>query len=317
MQGLKADGTRPLRISLCASDALQEEWLSALRAALPLAEVACWHSAAPPADYALVWKPPQAFFDTQTALQAVFNMGAGVDALLALRMPADLQLIRLDDAGMAVQMAEYVCHFLLRHFRGFDGYAADMQQRHWVSRAPQDRADFPVGILGLGALGARVAQAVQAFEFPVNSWSRTPKALPQVRSFVGTAQLGDFLAASRVLVCLLPLTAQTQGILNAATLSQLPKGAYLINVARGAHLVEADLCRLLDQGHLVGAALDVTQTEPLPAAHAFWRYPQISLTPHIAACTLPAQSIAQIVGKIAALEAGQAVQGVVQRAQGY
>lgn len=314
-----------MRISLCVSDSGMDElllaWQAALQTALPQAglqaQVAVWQPGAPLADYALVWKPPQAFFDAQTQLKAVFNMGAGVDALLALRIDPKLPLIRLDDAGMAAQMAEYVCHFLLRHYRAFDAYEADMRQGQWTFRAPRERADFPVGIMGLGALGSRVAQAALDLEFPVNGWSRTPKAMPGVRCFSGAQALPAFLAASKVLVCLLPLTEETRGLLNRATLSQLQRGAYLINIARGAHVVEDDLLALLASDHLAGAALDVVQTEPLPLGHAFWTHPKIVLTPHIAACTLPAESIAQIVRKIVALQAGQAVQGVVLRTRGY
>lgn len=314
-----------MRISLCVSGSGMDElllaWQAALQTALPQAglqaQVAVWQPGAPLADYALVWKPPQAFFDAQTQLKAVFNMGAGVDALLALRIDPELPLIRLDDAGMAAQMAEYVCHFLLRHYRAFDAYEADMRQGQWTFRAPRERADFPVGIMGLGALGSRVAQAALDLEFPVNGWSRTPKAMPGVRCFSGVQALPAFLAASKVLVCLLPLTEETRGLLNRATLSQLQRGAYLINIARGAHLVEDDLLALLASDHLAGAALDVVQTEPLPLGHAFWTHPKIALTPHIAACTLPAESIAQIVRKIVALQAGQSVEGVVLRTRGY
>jgi len=169
----------------------------------------------------------------------------------------------------------------------------------------------------LGVLGARVAQALTHFEFPVNGWSRTPKVLPGVRGFAGAAQLDDFLASSRVLVNLLPLTPDTTNILNRDHLSRLQSGGYLINVARGAHLVDEDLLALIHSGHISGAMLDVFRTEPLPADHPFWREPKITLTPHISARTLREESIAQIVGKIDALQRGQAVVGVVSVARGY
>jgi glyoxylate/hydroxypyruvate reductase A len=155
------------------------------------------------------------------------------------------------------------------------------------------------------------------FEFPVLGWSRTAKALPGVRCLAGDAQFGDFLAATRILVCLLPLTPGTRGIMNAGNLSRLMPGGYVINVARGAHLVDEDLIALLDSGHLAGAALDVFRTEPLPAQHPFWRHPKITLTPHTSARTLRDESIAQIAGKIRGLERGEPIAGVVDRERGY
>jgi glyoxylate/hydroxypyruvate reductase A len=265
----------------------------------------------------LVWAPPQRFLDEQAGLKALFNIGAGVDALLRLRVPPQLLVVRLDDAGMAVQMADYVCHAVLRHFREFDAYQADMAQGHWTYRGPRNRADFPVGIMGLGVLGQRVAQALQGFEFPVHGWSRSPKTLTGVQCHAGAGQFDDFLAATRILVCLLPLTAETRDIMRFETLSKLRPGGYVINVARGAHLVDDDLLALIDSGHLAGAALDVFRTEPLPAAHPFWQHPKLSLTPHTSARTLREESIAQIADKIRALQAGRTVAGVVDTGRGY
>ena len=171
--------------------------------------------------------------------------------------------------------------------------------------------------MGLGVLGQRVAQALRHFEFPVNGWSRTPKAVGGLQTFSGADQFDAFLAASRVLVNLLPLTVDTIDIMNQRSLSRLQPGAYVINVARGAHLVEGDLLALLDSGNLAGATLDVFRTEPLPPAHPFWRHPRITLTPHASARTLRETSIAQIAAKMAALERGEQVVGLVDVAQGY
>jgi len=294
-----------------------EPWLAALRAALPQAQIDVWTPGAPPGDYAVVWAPPQQMLDEQPQLKAVFNLGAGVDALTQLKLPPGVKLVRLDDAGMSVQMAEYVVHALIRHFREFDGYAADVANGKWSFRKPRLREEFPVGIMGLGVLGQRVARAVQAFEFPVVGWSRSPKQVHGVRCYAGSEQLPEFLAETRVLVCLLPLTPETQGILNRDTLAQLQPGGYLINVARGAHLVEEDLIPLLDAGQLAGAALDVFRQEPLPAGHPFWRHPKITITPHTAARTLRDESVAQIVSKIARLERGESIAGIVDPSKGY
>ena len=306
-----------MRVALCCTDTKPEPWLAGLRAALPQASVENWAPGSSQADYAVVWAPPQRFVDEQHSLKALFNIGAGVDALMALQIPPSIQVVRLNDAGMSVQMAEYVCYAVMRHFREFDGYEADVKQGKWSYRKPRSRADCPVGIMGLGVLGQRVARAVAQFEFPVLGWSRTPKQIDGVRCFSGTEGFAPFLAATQVLVCLLPLTPDTRDILNTATLSKLRVGAYVVNVARGAHLVDDDLIAQIDSGHLSGATLDVFRTEPLPAAHAFWKHPKITLTPHTSARTLREESIAQIAGKILTLERGEPVAGVVEPGRGY
>ena len=307
----------PFQISFCCANTDPEPWLAGLHAALPQAQVSVWQPGAPAADVAVVWQPPQQFFDEQPQLNAIFNIGAGVDALMKLRLPPQAVVVRLEDAGMAVQMAEYVCQAVIRHFRDLNAYADDARAGHWTYYKPRQRRDFSVGVMGLGVLGARVAQALAHFEFPVNGWSRTPSALDGVRSFSGAAQLDDFLASSRVLVNLLPLTPDTTNILNRAHLSRLQPSGYLINVARGAHLVEDDLLALIHSGHLSGALLDVFRTEPLPADHPFWREPKITLTPHTSARTLREDSIAQIAGKIGALLRSEALAGIVDPVRGY
>jgi glyoxylate/hydroxypyruvate reductase A len=338
-----------MRVTFCCTNTAPEPWLHGLRAALPDADVTLWEPGASAADYAVVWAPPQQFFDEQAQLKAVFNIGAGVDALLKLKLPPKALIVRLDDAGMSVQMAEYVCHAVIRHFREFDAYEADTRQGKWSFRKPRERADFPVGVMGLGVLGQRVARSLAQFEFPVNGWSRSPKVpracvtecfaqvkeepakragdteqnvlshrlVDDVKCFSGADGFKDFLAASRVLVCLLPLTPDTRDIMNHDHLSRLRPGGYVINVARGAQLVEEDLLALLDSGHLAGATLDVFRTEPLPAEHPFWKHPKITMTPHTSARTLRSESIAQIAGKMKALQRGEPVAGVVDVGRGY
>jgi glyoxylate/hydroxypyruvate reductase len=268
------------------------------------------------ADIAVVWKPTQAFFDVHTRLSHVFAAGAGVDALLKLRLPASAQVVRLEDAGMGAQMAEYVSYGVLRFFREFDVYESQAQRRTWQAREPQRRSDWPVGILGYGALGQPVAQALQAMGFPVQAWARSAKPDAGVRVYTGAQQLGEFLRATRVLVCMLPLTPETRHIIRAETLAQLPRGACLINVARGGHVHESDLIAALDSGHLQGALLDVCDTEPAPSDHPLWSQPRITLTPHIAAATLREESIAQIARKIGQLSRGEPITGVIGAA-GY
>ena len=306
-----------MRITFCCTNTQAAPWLAGLRTALPQASIEPWQPGAVSADYAVVWAPPQSFLDEQTQLKCIFNIGAGVDALLKLRLPFKAKVVRLDDAGMSAQMAEYVCHAVIRHFREFDGFAADVAQGIWSFRKPRRRAEFSIGVMGLGVLGERVAKALASFEFPVNGWSRSVKVIEGVRCFTGRQQLDAFLAATHVLVCLLPLTLDTRDIMRLETLARLKPGGYVINVARGAHLVDEDLVTLIDRGHLSGATLDVFRTEPLPQGHPFWHHPKITVTPHTSARTLRDESIAQIVGKIQALERGEPVAGIVEPGRGY
>ncbi|MEO8248481.1 MAG: glyoxylate/hydroxypyruvate reductase A [Burkholderiales bacterium] len=304
-------------ITFCATHTKADAWIAALRNALPNATVEEWQPGAPQADHAVVWAPPQQFLDEQPRLKGIFNMGAGVDALLKLRLPEGAVLVRLDDAGMSVQMAEFVCHAVIRHFRELDVYAAEEANAKWAFRKPRRRADFTIGVMGLGVLGQRVAEALNIFEFPVRGWSRSPRHLPHVECFAGAEQFAGFLAGSRILVCLLPLTSETTNIMNRKALSQLPQGGYVINVARGEHLVDDDLIALIDSGHLAGAALDVFRTEPLPAEHPFWAHPKITVTPHTSARTLRDDTVAQIATKIEALQRGEPIRGIVDRGRGY
>lgn len=309
-----------MRVLFHAPDTRPAPWVERLRAGLPGATVQAWQPGEDPiaqADYAVVWSPPQALADGHPGLKAVFNLGAGVDALLAVRWPEATALIRLDDAGMAVQMAEIACEAVIRHFRELDAFGAQAREGVWKRRAPRRRAEWPVAVLGTGVLGQRVAQALASFEFPVNGWSRTPRHLPGVTGFHGEEGLAACLAASRHVVCLLPLTPATEGILCRAHLQRLRPGGLVINLARGAHLVEEDLLALLDQGHLDGAVLDVFREEPLPSGHAFWRHPRIRVTPHVAAQTLRDESLDQIVRKMLAFDCGEPVAGRVDPRRGY
>ncbi|MBS7807596.1 glyoxylate/hydroxypyruvate reductase A [Variovorax sp. PCZ-1] len=304
------------KLAFCCPTIDAQPWADAMAKALPEAQIQIWPDCTEQADYAITWAPTQAFFDAQPQLKAVFALGAGVDGLLKLRLPESLAVVRIEDGGMAAQMQDYVTHALLRHVRRFDQYAQDIRAGKWIQYPAQDHASFPVGILGLGELGSKIAERVRDIGFPVVGWSKSPKTMEGIRCFSGE-ELYKFLSMSRVLVCALPLTPHTQDILNEQHLSLLKPGAYLINIARGAHLVEEDLLKLLASGHMAGACLDVMRTEPAPANHPFRSHPQITLTPHISAMTLLAPSIAQISQKIMSLRNGQAITGVIQRGRGY
>ena len=295
-----------------------DAWRTALASALPDAAIAVWPDAPAEPDYALVWKPPAELFARVRPAKAIFNLGAGVDVLLAVpTLPAGVPVIRLEDAGMAAQMAEYVALAVLRVYREADVYAAQQREGRWQPRPRIAKSAFGVGILGFGVLGYAVADALASFGFPLCAWSRDRKSSPGVESFAGRAELRPFLAASRVLVCLLPSTPETRGLLDHAALEALPRGAHLINVARGEIVVDEDLVAALDRGHLAGATLDVFRQEPLPSGHPFWHHPRITLTPHASAVTLVEDSVLQVVGKIRRLERGEPVTGIVDRARGY
>ncbi|MBL8383167.1 MAG: glyoxylate/hydroxypyruvate reductase A [Burkholderiales bacterium] len=293
--------------------------MAALAQALPEARVHDWAAGGAPAcDYAVCWKPPAAFFAGQRRLKAILNIGAGADAVLAdTNLPLDVPVVRLDDAGMGAQMEEYVAWCAFHFLRRMDDYARAQRDALWDRLPPRARGAFPIGIMGLGVLGARVAAFMRDLGFPVRGWSASPKAIAGVECFAGPQALAAFLAPVRLLVCLLPLTDATRGILNRETLGMLPRGAALVNIARGGHLVEADLIALLDDAHLAGAVLDVFPVEPLPAASALWRHPRVVVTPHVSAMTLVEESMQQIAAKIRALEQGRPVVGVIDRARGY
>ena len=294
-----------------------EVWCAQLAAALPEARTEVWTSGSPPADYALVWQPDPAFFPEQPHLKAIFNAGAGVDALLKLDLPEGVPLVRLEDAGMGAQMAEYAAFAALRYYRGFDRYAEQAHRGEWVPHAPPRLAEWPIGILGYGVLGRQVAKTLSGFGFTVHGWKRKPDAESDVQLYCGSDQLADFLRATRLLICLLPLTPATHEIINRHTLAWLPQGACMINLARGGLVNEADVLAALDSGHLAGLTTDVCCPEPAPTDHPFWRHPKVLLTPHCAAITLRENAIAQIAGKIRALEAGQEINGIVDKKRGY
>jgi len=300
------------------------EWLQDFSRALPEADLREWQPGdTAPADFAVVWRPPREMLAGRNDLRAVFNLGAGVDAILALEqahpgtLPRNAQVVRLEDTGMAAQMAEYVTHAVLRYMRRFDEYARAQTEHRWQVLDPHPRATFTVGVLGLGVLGTHVAKALVSFGLPVRGYSRSAKQIDGVKTYAGEAQFDAFLDNLKVLVNLLPHTPDTHDVLNARTFGSLANGAYLINVARGAHLVEQDLLESIARGQIAGATLDVFREEPLPPDHPFWQEPRITMTPHISALTLREDSVAQIARKIEALQRGEPIGGVVDLARGY
>ncbi|WP_323016530.1 glyoxylate/hydroxypyruvate reductase A [Castellaniella sp.] len=295
------------------------EWVAALQQALPEHQVRLWDACQPrgQADAAVVWAPPADLFAHEPQLKHLFNLGAGVDALLQIPdLPADITLVRMEDGGMAVQMAEYVLHYLIRESRDLGQYADLQAQARWQPLEDIDRDAWTVGVMGGGVMGARIAQVCAALDYPVAVWSRSGRPVAGAQSY-GQDELADFLARTRVLVNALPLTADTQGILSRAVFDQLRPDAYLINIARGDHLVESDLLACLDSGRLRGAALDVFSCEPLPPGHRFWSDRRIRVTPHIAGASLMSLTVQQIAGKVRAVVRGEPITGIVDRMRQY
>ncbi|HEY4466330.1 MAG TPA: glyoxylate/hydroxypyruvate reductase GhrA [Klebsiella sp.] len=298
-------------------------WIAELEKQLPGSRVREWKSGDnQPADYALVWHPPVEMLQGRE-LKAVFALGAGVDSILSkLRehpemLPLSTPLFRLEDTGMGLQMQEYAVSQVLHWFRRFDDYQALKQEARWQPLEEYQREDFTIGIMGAGVLGAKVAEALQSWGFPLRIWSRSRKFWPQVTSFAGDEELSAFLSGTRVLINLLPNTAETGGIIDRVLLSQLPDNSYVLNLARGVHVVEDDLLAALDSGKLKAAMLDVFSREPLPEESPLWGHPRVAMTPHVAAVTRPLEAIAYIAKTISQLERGETVSGQVDRQLGY
>lgn len=270
------------------------------------------------ADFAVVWKPSTQLFVDQPHLKAIFNIGAGVDGIDFSQIPSTVPVYRVEDAGMAVQMAEYAVYGALLATQRFHPYVLAQQKKIWHKNAPIYRDQWPIGVMGFGQIGQKVAQVLSALGYPVSTWVRSPRSrIDEIDVFYGQDQLKSFLSKSRILINVLPLTAETEGIINADNLSQLPANSFFINMARGPHVIDEDLIAALDSDHLTGALLDVFHTEPLPPEHVFWTHPKIYITPHISGVSLRQQTAQQISSKINAFLQNQPVSGLVERERMY
>jgi len=270
--------------------------------------------------YLVAWGPPKTLFEQAPNLKAAFSLGAGVDHLLkADGLPADLDIYRIEDAGMGIQMAQY-CRHEVEHFRLLNWrYQLQQQTKEWVEHTARQPEEITVGILGFGVLGQQVAQMLVGDGYQVVAYRRSGdnETVKRTRVFAGQDQFNAFLNASEVLVLLAPATPDTHHIINKNSLAQLPKGGWLINVGRGELINDDDLLAALRSEHLAGATLDVFQTEPLPADHPFWTHSTLRITPHISAVTRTDPSMQQIVKNILALESGEKPTGRVERDRGY
>jgi glyoxylate/hydroxypyruvate reductase A len=284
------------------------DWQAELGKLLPELDLRIWPNLGDPTEIsaALVWRPPPGLLDQLPNLKAILSLGAGVDHILAdPTLPPGIPILRLVDPYMTVAMSEYVQLQVLRLHRQDPAYLVQQHARVWRPRPQPNAAARRVGVLGLGVLGGDAALRLKVLGFDVAGWSRTERKLASIPSFHGADGLAALLTRSEILVCLLPLTPETAGILDARLFARLPKGAAVVNCARGGHLVEADLLDALDNGQISAAVLDVFRDEPLPQQHAFWRHPRILITPHVAAATHPATAAVAVADNLRRLREGR------------
>jgi len=295
-------------------------WAEALAASYPELKTYNWPYDGDPAkiDYALVWQPPKGELKRYKKLKAIFSVGAGIDHLASdPDLPEGVPVVRMVESSLTAGMSEYVTLAVLNHHRFMIDYAAQRREKVWEELLQLPAEARQVGTLGLGVLGRAALDTLKPFGFKLAGWSRSPKSISGVTCFHGSFGLAEFLAETNILICLLPLTPETEGILNAEAFAKLPVGAAVINVGRGGHLVEEDLLAALDSGQVGGATLDVFREEPLPEDHPFWEHPRVFMTPHIASMTVPATAVRAVVANIQRLESGEALQHVVDMKRGY
>jgi glyoxylate/hydroxypyruvate reductase A len=269
-------------------------------------------------EVALAWKPASGLLASFPNLKLIVSLGMGVDHLLSDdKLPADVPITRIMDDGLIGQMSEYALYWALRHHRDIDKYAASQRAKQWKVEDFVDTIHRRIGILGLGTIGQDTAKKFAALGFPTAGWSRTAKSLPGIETFHGQDGFKRLLAESDILVNVLPLTRETRGILDAKAFAALPKGAYVINMARGGHVVDEALLAALDSGHLSGAALDVFNQEPLPAEHPYWTHPKVHVTPHIAGATNPRTASPGVIENIKRLRSGGELMHCIDPKKGY
>jgi glyoxylate/hydroxypyruvate reductase len=296
-----------------------EAWARFFAARAPDLPFRLWPDVGDPAQvrYLAAWMPPENIAATFPNLELVFSVGAGVDQFDVSRLPPHVPLIRMLEPGIAESMVEYVTMAVLALHRDLVHFIAQQRSQTWREIQLTQAAKRRVGIMGLGLLGQAVLERLKAFGFPLAGWNRSPRTIEDVSCYAGAQALSDFLARTDILICMLPLTNETRGILNRNLFEALPRGAQLVNVGRGGHLVETDLIAALDQGVLSAAVLDVAEHEPLPAGHPFWSHPRILLTPHIASMTTPEAAVEFVLETIGRHRRGEALPGRVDLERGY
>ncbi|MEO1009906.1 MAG: glyoxylate/hydroxypyruvate reductase A [Bacteroidota bacterium] len=309
-----------MAIVILRQDDKIEEWKSALSEAAPDIPIYSFLEEHPKKDItmALVWKHPPGAIQGYPNLKCISGSGAGVDFIFEdKKAPLHLPITRVVDLVLAKDMSEHVIGVIFAYLKNLYRYKVDQANGIWRPIPYKRINECKVGVLGMGALGSVLARDLVSLRATVHGWSNSRKTLQGVTSFAGETELHEFLAQSEILVCLLPLTQETFGILNKRLFEQLPKGAFVINVARGGHLVDGDLLTMLDNGHLSGAGLDVYHKEPLPADHPFWSHPKIYMTPHYASVSDTRSVVPQILENYRRLQAGEPLLNLVSKDKGY
>jgi len=296
-----------------------QQWAEVFRQHAPDIDFRIWPDIGDPQHvcFLAAWEPPADIATLFPRLQVLFSSGAGVDQFNFAALPPALPVVRMVEPGIVRGMVEYVTHAVLHLHRDMPAYQRQQQAEQWLPLPVRPAGERRVGVLGLGSLGQAVLAQLRAFGFDCAGWSRSRRAIEGVLCFAGQEELGAFLARTDILVCLVPLTDATRGMLNAALFAQLPQGAMLVHVGRGPQLVSDDLLAALDIGHLSEAMLDVTDPEPLPAGHALWKHPRIHITPHIASMTQPLSAAAAVIDNLRRYAAGEPMVGLVDRTRGY
>ncbi|MCW1875028.1 glyoxylate/hydroxypyruvate reductase A [Erwinia sp. INIA-01] len=295
------------------------KWASLLADLAPGASFRQWPEVgnAEEVEYLVAWQPPENIMQQFPNLKVLFSVGAGADQFDYASLPPSLPVVRMIEPGLTQGMVEYVTFAVLGLHRDMPRYLQQQSKEIWQAHSMRSAADCRIGVMGLGNLGEAVLKPLVAMGFDCGGWNRSPRDLPGVRCWTGEAQLSEFLARTDILICLLPLTASTEGILNADLFRQLPRGASLVQVGRGPQLDHDALLAVLDEQHLAAAVIDVTVPEPLPAGHRFWQHPQIWLTPHIASQTQPESAVVALLENIRRFERGETMVGLVDREKGY
>ncbi|KXV28057.1 2-hydroxyacid dehydrogenase [Gluconobacter japonicus] len=267
--------------------------------------------------YLAAWQPPENLAENFPNLEVLFSVGAGVDQLNLASIPENVRVVRMMEPGLTEGMIEYVLWAVLSYHRNMFQYARQQGAHVWKGAPNVSSSLFRVGMMGMGALGTPVLKKLSQFGYVCHGWSRSRHDIPGIKSYAGPEELDAFLAATDILVCLMPLTEATKGILSRKLFEKLPKGACLINCGRGGHLVQDDLLWALDNGQLSQAVLDVTDPEPLPEDHQFWDHPSIVLTPHIASSSRAAAGGEMIIKNIMQYENALNMIGEIDRSFGY
>ncbi len=309
-----------MTLLFCSDWQNADRWFGALKKELPDLDCREWpDGVGDPKDieYALVWKPEKGLLKKFPNLKAIFSLGAGVDHLLDRDLPDNVPVVRLIDPALTAGMSEYVLYWILHFHRRFGDYRRHARKTKWKPLPQVTPKQRKVGIMGLGVIGVDIASKLKALNFDVAGWTRSHKNVSGVPTFDGKEGLVDFLARTEILVCVLPLTPETTGILNAKAFARMPKGAVVINVARGGHLVDKDLLAALDSGHLQAAVLDVFHAEPLPEDHPFWKHRKVTVTPHVASLTVPETAAKPIADNIKRIRKKQPPEPIVDLKRGY